>query len=444
MKSKNQLIYSIGILVILLVVAIVGIKYFNLSWVENTKACSTITINFLLPMKQLNQAEVGSHLRLVNKDENNSNFEYTSKWINDHVLELKLSEKNVKQGQKVKLIVQDAPTIYPNITKTANVDVQFKSDINIVEPSKELLVSSKKPFIVEFNTPISLKQVSKYAYSDAEFMITSYITTNSRGEKVEDETRFVFTPKQSLENGKNYKITFNAGMCAKNGEFLDKKQEVLLKVDSKPIISKTYPMNGDKWIGLHPRFMVQSNEPIVGATATINGKELEGTKISDTEYCFFVNGLLKPDTTYKIIYTTQVESGETSQPREVNFTTTTINNNRFWIDIRCTSKQGVYCYEGGKLIKVIAPKMTLGKFTPPYGTYYLEGKNAVYENSENHTGANYWMQINEKFGMHGMMRDSYWKPLDKDVSTMNIVLSDEDAAWLYSMLTYQSMVIVRK
>ena len=85
-----------------------------------------------------------------------------------------------------------------------------------------------------------------------------------------------------------------------------------------------------------------------------------------------------------------------------------------------------------------------------YGTYYIESKNEVYENPIQNEGANYWMILGDHFGIHGITRNSYWQINEQHMGDIggytegkNIILSDEDASWLYEKITSQTMVIIR-
>lgn len=440
-KKNKQTIYLTSVTILFILCLFLFLKNFNLSWVETNVNEARITINFLFPMKQETFKE---HIKLVSQRTDSRQFDYTIKWLNNHVVEIKLQEQNEIKGQKVKLLIRNAPTRSGRLTKSETVSVQFKSDIEILSPIDDLLVSSNHPFVIQFNTPVSLNQIYKYFQCDAKFYIKPYEDEDSSGKKYIDDTKYILLPKEPLENGKCYVLLFKSGMTSKSGTLLKNDQVIMLQVDKKPTILKTYPEEGDKWIGLYPRFTLESKEPITRAVASINGKTIEGI-LADTNHAYFLlDDLLMPETNYHINFQTQVKSGEMSHVKNISFSTTTLNENRFWIDIRSGDNQKINCYEGNKLIRTIPCNIKLGKNTPSFGTYYLQDKAEVYENNKQKIGANYWMLINESFGIHGYIRNAYWQRVDSIIATSNIVITDEEAEWLYEKMNAQNMIILRE
>lgn len=65
-------------------------------------------------------------------------------------------------------------------------------------------------------------------------------------------------------------------------------------------------------------------------------------------------------------------------------------------------------------------------------------------------GANFWIKISDEYGFQGYIRDAYWniltsasKSLGARTKRRNIILSDEDAKWLYENLPDNTMIIIR-
>lgn len=441
MKEKKQMRYLLIGWILFGLAIIYFLKHFNLSWVETTEDSAKITINFLFPMQK---EGFNQHLTITNSIPGCNQFEYFIEWINPHIAEIYLKEENTIKGQQVKLTISNAPTQFKGFNKSCAITVPFKTNVEILSPSSELLVSSTHPFYVQFNTPMDINQISKSIQCNTKFYIKPYETTLESGEKIVDPTKFLFVPKEPLENGKEYVLLFKAGMRAQSGSLLKEDYGIILQVDLKPSILKTYPQMGDKWIGLYPCFALESKEPIIAATATINGSLLRSV-LTDTHHAyFFLEELLSPETHYKVQFQTQVASGELSEIKTVEFTTTTVSHNRFWIDIHCQTEQVIYCYEGNKCIKSIPYQMASKRNLPQFGTYYLQGKSEVYEDSNLQIGANYWMKITDRFGIHGQERNAYWDLSYSPIKDKNIIISDEDAAWLYEKMTDQTMIIVRK
>ena len=431
--------YGVLCIFIFIIVICASIKYFNLSWVESNVAYTKVTINFLFPM---NQTAFKEHIQLIGAREKQKAFDCSINWLNEQVVELKFQEKNTLKGQKINLVIQNAPTQIRGITKSAHISMQFKANIELVEPNTKLLVSSTHSFVVAFNTPITLQQLNKHLQSDTTFNVQSYEYTDSSGKKITDDTRFVLSPITPLENGKTYVLFLKAGMRSKSGTFLKQDQVIQLEVDQKPSITKTYPIDGDKWIGLYPRILLESKEDIVKVAATLNGKALQGKQLDSKHAYFILDDLLKPETKYTLTFQTQVASGEVSDLKEIHFTTTTLDQKRFWLDIHIGSKQ-IHCYEGIKCVRKIPCQIGNKQKQYVLGTYYLQGKAEVYEDAKNHLAGNYWLMISEKLGIQGTLRDSYWQPSSDLDHAQNIVISDEEASWLYDKVVPETMIILR-
>lgn len=419
-------------------------KHFNFTWVEMKGEQAKVTINFLMPM---DQKAFESHIKLESERDDSTHFVYETRWLNKQTVEIILSEKNEIRGLKVKLFVEHAPTKYKWLSKSEKVTVQFSVPIEVKEQDTVRLISSTDSFKLSFNTPIKMKELSKAVASEEEFVIKPYQTSSTKV----DNTCFILTPKQPLKNGKEYAITILSGLRACSGSILLNDIYVYLKVDQKPTITATYPGAGDKWIGLYPKITFTSKQPIVAAIAKMDGETLNATLTDDYHGYFLLKSLLKPMTTYTLQIQTKAESGERSPVKEVIFSTTSINEKRAWLEICCGDKKCLHYYEGNKKIKTFI--CGIGKEIHPsdYGTYYLQGKSEVYEDNKRHQGANYWMSIDTNFGIHGYTRDSYWEIESERTLNIggrtegkNIVLSDEDAKWLFEKVTDQVMIIIRE
>ena len=430
-KQHRMIYYALGLL-LGIIIAISLLKYFGLYWVESNTDYTKVTINFLFPMEQSN---FQNSIQIISKEGQSDTFQYATHWINRHTVELVVQEGEQIKGQKVVLKVNCAQSMYPSICKSMSIPIQFKTDIKLTSPS-QFLVSSTNPFIIGFNTPISLQQLCKSLQCETEFDISPCKNT--------DDTQFVFVPKKALSNGESYALLFKAGMCAKSGTFLREDQAIIIKVDEKPTITKTYPINGDKWIGLYPRILLESKEDMVHAEACINGITLVG-KLIDSQHAYFLtNELLQPETSYHLSFQIETASGEKSDLKQIDFTTTTLSKKRFWLDIHVGNSNQIKCYEGTQCIRTI-PFEISKKITPLlYGTYYLQNKSDVYEDNENHLGGNYWMSISNQLGIQGTLRDAYWQPISNNSQAKNMIITDEDAAWLYERMEPETMIIVRE
>ncbi|MBE6023474.1 MAG: hypothetical protein E7231_09605 [Cellulosilyticum sp.] len=441
MNKPYRIIYYVLGICIFSIVMFCSLKYLNLSWVESNTSYVKVTINFLIPMEQ---DQLKEHIQLRGTRENQTAFNYSIKWLNKQVVELKFEEQNELKGQKIKLIIGAAPTQFKGLSKSATIPLQFKTDIELLEPTNKLLVSSTHAFVIAFNTPVSMQQINKYLQCETRFDIKPFEIATSAGESFTDDTRFLLTPKSALENGKNYILIIKAGMRAKCGTFLKQDQIIQLEVDQKPTINKTYPIDGDKWIGLYPRILLESKEEVAQVYAMINNQPLKGTLVDSKHAYFILDELLKPETAYELKFQVQVSSGEVSESKVIHFTTTTLEQKRFWMDIHLGKEKQICCYEGTKCIRKIPCQYTQNKNAYLLGTYYLQGKAEVYEDNSNYLGGNYWMIISDKLGIQGDLRDSYWQPSNQFNKAKNIIISDEDAAWLYGKIATDTMIIVRE
>lgn len=448
MNIKNKIVIQVALALVVILMILWFLKDVKLSWVEVNETYAEITINFLVPMEKDMFTE---HLRIVSELPYAQNFEYTLTWLTDRVVSIKIKETNAIKGQKVRLFIQEAPSQYTWITKTAKIPIQFKAPIEIISPMEELLIASNHLFTIRFNTPIDKKQIYKFLECDAVFYITPGETIGKDGQKIEDTTYFTFTPKEPLENGKKYIMSFRAGMPSKGGTLLSNNQSVILKVDTKPIIKSTYPQKGDKWIGLYPRLTLESETPIIKATLTLEGNVVEGKLIDDYHAFFILKDTLSPEKNYEAVFQTEAMSGELSLPWPVTFTTTTLNKERVWLEVVAGENTVVRSYKGEKLIKTMVCSLGKGEKAPLLGTYYLQDKQDVFTDNKNKEGANFWLKINDTCGFQGLVRDEYWQiksayknQLGKTSNRSNIILSEEDAKWLYENVPVEAMIVIRK
>ena len=423
------------------------IKGFCLSWVEIEDGYAKVTVNFLVPMER---EDITEKIK-VESELTASSFDYTYEWLSDHIVCLKIKETGQITGQKIKLHIQDAMSQYTFIHKHAHIPIQFQTPIKLLSPTQEVLIASHEGFEVQFNTPIALKKLARYVMSEIPFNITPVKTTTADGKTIVDATRFLLTPHEALHNAQTYTIAFREGMPAINGSFLSETQYITLKTDVKPEIISTYPKDGDKWVGLYPRITIVTDKPIVSATMQLGDQIFEGKLIDDKHVQFALKGLLKPETTYTAQFEAVAASGEKSTTKRMNFTTTTIENNRVWVDLKIGTPSVLKVYQGTQLIREMNCSVGKGIYEPTIGTYYLQGKSEVYEDNTHNEGANYWLPIHEKCGFQGVVREDTWQikncaanEIGARTDRNNIILEEPDAKWLYENLGIETMIIIRK
>lgn len=444
MKKINKKTFWI-ILSIVILVTTAFVKDFYLSWVEVYEDYAEVTINFLLPM---DKTAFNKHIELLSELPEANQFSCQVHWFSDKVVQLKISEENQIKGQRVKLRIKNTPTCYSWLSKSLKLTIPFKTEVQLKAPEDNVLIASTGAFKVQFNTPMNKHKLSEYIECDAMFQIEPCKKLDANGQEYEDLSCFLFTPKAVLENGRNYILSFKKGMPSQNGTFLAETCYRMISVDQKPEILKTYPAQDDKWIGLYPRFILESDTPIKEAELILNGVSLQGKVQNQKKAYFTAPNLLKPETTYEAVFQVTSASGEKSLPQKVAFTSTNIEPNRIWLIVQLAEPHTVNCYNGTKKIKSFPCILGEGENAPLLGTYYLQNKQEVYE--DEHIGANYYLEVYEKCGIQGMMRNSYWQ-LEEGLSSRmggnsqyrNIILYDEDARWLYENLPYDTMIIIK-
>lgn len=448
MQKKGKKLIAVIVFIIGCLGVLYFLKDFNLSWVEVNEDYAEVTVNFLVPMKQ---EEISKHIRIVTSLPYAQEFDYSITWLTDSVMSLKIKEKSEIKGQKINIIIQDAPTCIGGWSKKGNIPIQFKTSIEIISPQEQLLISSTSSFKVQFNTPMNKNQIHKFLQSDATFFIEPIEIITEDGRSIKDTSCFLFTPKEPLANGKKYVLSFKAGMPSVGGSLLREEQILMLQVDEKPVILNTYPQNKDKWIGFYPRFTLESDIPITKAYLEIDGQVIKGDIENQTHASFIPNGLLKPNTTYVAYFQVESATGEKSLAKEVSFTTTTLDDNRLWLEVVTSGKTLVNCYQGTKKIRTMACSIGKGDYAPLLGTYYLQEKSDIYSDYKRSEGANFWLRINENCGFQGSIRDDYWKikedylvQLGEPIDRKNIILSDEDARWIYETVPIQTVIIIRR
>ncbi|WP_069997699.1 L,D-transpeptidase [Cellulosilyticum sp. I15G10I2] len=448
MNMKKKKIFKISLISTLLLISLWILKDFNLSWVEVNPDYAKVTINFLFPM---NKDKLPESISLSHQLPYASQFDYSIEWLTDSVVCIKLQEQNLIKGQKVQLIIKEAPSKFSFIARNASINIQFSSDIAVLEPTKELLVASESSFKVKFNTPMNKNKLYKFLQCDAAFYIEPESIFNSAGKKLEDTSVFKFTPKTPLINGQKYILSFRKGMPSQSGALLKQDTSVILIADIKPIIALTYPENNSKWIGLYPRMKIETDSPTVAGYLTLGNETIKGKNLDPYHIEFLLNKVLDPDTTYQASFQVKAKSGELSAPKAIQFTTVRIDTDRLWIEVLAQTKPKINIYKGNKVIKRMICSTGDNTQTLPLGTYYTRDKGEAFIDPKNREGANFWVKINDTCLFQGLIRNEYWqvkdlfaKQLGKQIKRSNIILKDEDARWLYDNTPVDTMIIIHQ
>ena len=444
MNSEKKKIFRISLVSVILLISLWVLKDFNLSWVEVSPSHAKVTVNFLFPM---NKDKLPESIELSYQIPYMNQFDYSLEWLTDSVVCIHLKEQNPIRGQKVQLLIKDAPSQFSWIKRSAAVKIQFQSEIKILAPVHQPLIATEKPFFIKFNTPMDKNKLHKFLECDASFYVEPAVTLNEQGKEIEDLCTFRFTPKKPLKNNQKYILAFRKGMPSESGTILQKDLAVILTTDVKPRISSTYPENNSKWIGLYPRLRIETDTPTVKGYVTLNNEVIKGKNIDSYHIEFILNNVLKDASVYKAVFQAEAASGELSEPKKVEFTTVKITPDRLWLEVIANNKPKVNIYKGHDILKSF--NCSVGDLT--LGTYYIYEKGEAFIDAKNREGANFWMRFSDKCAFQGLIRDAYWnlKPdfltqFGKPVKRSNIILKDEDARWLYENTSDGIMVIIHQ
>ena len=371
-------------------------------------------------------------------------FTCAIEWESPTTAKIQVKETGSIKGQKIKLLIDKAPTKYKGWSKNEVVTIQFKEPVRIIEPQTEILISTNESFIIRFSTPMNPHKLNKYLKSDGSFYIEALDN---------DKSSFKFTPTKELENGRKYILNFSKGMPALSGAMLEEDVSVVLQTDVKPQVTHTYPENNSKWIGLYPKINITVDREITKAYLDIgNDTRIEGhLKENKVEAEFILPEILKPDTKYEWQVIVEAPSGEGNTPYPFVFTTVPVPDNRLWIEVQVGKFQQILIHQGQKVIKQMNCSAGVEKYPTHLGTYYIQGKGEKFFSDEMNRGANYWLKVSGEVMLHGMLRDEYWTPLYRVEQRLgeaqtkgDIIVSEEDAKWLYENIVEDTMVIIHK
>ncbi len=448
MITVKKKLFKFSLISVILLVSLWILKDLSLSWVEVNPAYAQVTINFLFPMDKDKFPEC---IKLTSQLPYAKDFDYSIDWLTDSVVCIKLKEQNFIKGQKAQLLIKDAPSKLSFISRNAKAAIQFKSEVSIIEPTENILIATEKPFVVKFNTPMNKHKLYKYLQCDTTFYIEPAITFNHLGKQVEDPTAFVFTPKTPLENNGRYILSFRKGMPSQSGVLLKQDAQVILTTDIKPVIASTYPATDSKWIGLYPRLKIETDSPTVAGYLTINNTKIQGKNIDPYHLEFLLDKVLEPNTVYQAVFQVESASGELSIPKEIQFTTTNIEDDKIWLEVLTHTKAKINVYKGTQKIKTFLCSVGDQKHSLSLGTYYITDKGESFVDHQNREGANFWIKVYDGCMLQGLIRDEYWNikqdylnRLGKPVDRRNIIINDEDIKWLYHHITKDTMIIIHR
>lgn len=437
--NPSKKLFRVALLMVILIGGLFLLKDFNITWTQVVQNNAVVTVNFLFPMDQDKLKEC---IKIEGMDSEMQRYACMIDWLSPTTAEIKLQETGEIRGQKVRVLIDKAPTQYGWLKKSEAIPIQFKERVAIIEPSSELLISTDDSFVVKFNTPMNPNMLHKYLKSDAAFYIEPVRN---------DKSMFKFTPVKALANDHKYILTFGKGMPALSGVMLEEELSIVLKTDVKPEIFETYPSHMSKWIGLYPRITLQTDRPIVAAYLDMDGQKIAGKIKDGTRVEFILPEMLQPNKTYNWSVQVEAQTAEKSHVKPLRFSTVPIPQDRIWLEVTLGNPNQLIVHKGDKIVRKMICSTGREQFPTPVGTYYTEGKGEKFFDEHANRGANYWIKIADRILIHGMMRDEYWTPvykveekLGKPQSKGNIILSEDDAKWLYERIKDDTMVIIHQ
>ncbi|OON96224.1 MAG: hypothetical protein ATN36_06160 [Epulopiscium sp. Nele67-Bin005] len=451
-KKNVIMLFSVAVACVILAY-ILTLRTITHVQVDGQKA--VVTINFMTP---INQEKFEEHLNVTPAFSAPHMIETNIFWINENSVQLVFEEFGDIEGQQVRVEINKAPSTWFGLNKSLTLDFNFKAPIEIVNPKpnpetkiEEVLIASDSSFEIEFNTPIMVSELQKYLECDAEFAITA-LNNNKllNSHSVESATYFKLTPITQLENDRDYLITLKRGMHSESGVMLDEDEEILVKIAKEPLIAKTSPAHESKWIGLYPKITIYSDEPMVEAVLYVNDKVYKGELENDYRAVIYFDKVLDADTLYEAKAQITSPTGEKSRLTPLTFRTVPINEDRIWINITTSENRDVVrIYEGQKVIKEIESVVTGTQNEKPKGTFYVLEKGDSFYDHSLERGANSWIKLSEDIVIHGVWRDEDW-----EITTMldwvvnenkgHIVVSEEEAVWIYENVPLDSLVIIHE
>ena len=439
MVTFNNKIFKVSLVAVILLLMGWFIREFNLPMVKVSESGAQVRINFIFPMNQDAFNEKVSILPTIP----NTDFECSVDWESSHNVVISLTEKDEIKGQKVRLVIKNAQTKIPRIKKSANIPIQFQQTPQVIGLNKFENIPTDDSVIVKFNTPMKRANINKYIESDAAFEVMPVAGGNY--------SQWRLTPKYRLENNKKYILSFRKGMPALSGVFLEEDQVITIQTAPQPEIVSVLPEENARWIGLYPKIILESKEPIKGGTIEIAGETIEA-KIFDGRWAeFTLPEVLDFGTTYNVASQIISEHGEKSKPYNFEFATIPLDEDRLWIEVILREEHRAIVYKGDKQIRVVPCSGGTEETPTILGTYYLQDRGSKFFAKKISEGANNWIRIQGNYLIHGLPRDENWtiskeaeEKLGSAASHGCIRLREIDAQWFYDHIPQNTMIIIHE
>jgi lipoprotein-anchoring transpeptidase ErfK/SrfK len=445
METKKGL-FIVSFIIVMISVGLLGLKSFCMQHIEIEGSEADITLNFFVPM---DQEAFDSQLQIDSQLPEQAHIAASTQWLSPSTVQIHLTDHSEIKGQKITLKIQNAPTCFKGLFKKVAVGVQFQEKVEVLTEKLPKVIATDNAFLLSFNTPIQLNALKRNLEADFSFKITP-VTLKIKNKQTTNPTQFYVTPQETLANDTTYHLTLKKGLLAQSGMALLNDTTLSFTTDKEPVLTVVYPQEKNKWVGLYPRFIIDASLPIEKATLKIDGHTLTVSPKNSTRAEFLLDEMLEPDKTYEATFCVETTAGEKSEANKISFTTVALPKDRLWLEVTLNDKaQNIKVYQGEKVIKQMTCSGGAATTPTALGTYYIlyKQENTVFQETE--SGANYCLQLTESIAIHGMLRDSYWQPIAKVKQNLglpqtqgSIVLSEEDALWLYKNMPLETMVVI--
>lgn len=438
MNRFNNKTFKISLSAIILLLMVWFIREFNLHTVSVNEDGATARINFIFPM---NQEEFNKSIS-ISPSIPNSNFDCQVEWESDHNVVITIKEKDEIKGQMVHLSIKGAKTKFP-FSKSASIPIQFQQSPQLIGVSQFENLPINESITVTFNTPMKRASINKYIESDTQFEMMP----------VEGGyySKWRLTPKEPLEHDKKYVLAFRKGMPAVSGMFLEEDEIITIQTASKPEIVSIQPENKSRWVGLYPKIILESKQPMKKATIKIAGDLVEGVIVDKLWAQFTLPKVLDFETTYNVETQIISDHGEKSDMTYFEFSTIPLEEDRLWVEVVLAAEHKVIVYKGNKPIRVMPCSGGAPETPTILGTYYLQDRGAKFFASKISEGANNWVRIHGNYLFHGLPRDENWviskeaeRKIGSPASHGCIRLREVDAKWFYDHVPDNTMVIIHE
>lgn len=402
-----------------------------------------ITINFRIPVEH---DDVNDKIRLISERPGTVIIK-SLRWVDSKTLEIFATEKDLPKGFNTKLYVGPLGTSIPGLYKIvkANYRVSISPFLTGLSP----IVPGMGPIILDFSTPINIKNLKKSLITDFEYTLRQgYIVSEDR-KLFRDYSRLEVVPKQRLVPGKKYEIKFEGLMSNFKGNLSKTGFYRIFKVADIPQVTATDPGNGDKDVELYNIIAVNLDEDMKEIDIKVDGM-MGDVKTHGKSATFKPHTVFIPGKTYRVKVTGKSIFDEEMKPHTFEFTTVDMKD-RWWVEINLRPIQRVTVYRGNKVIRSMVASAGLQdpENRTPQGFFTLKDRGEYFWTERIQEGGLYWVRITGNYLIHSVPRNKDNEIIEEELKKLGIPAShgcvrikDEYAKWFYDTVPMGTLVII--